>query len=634
MSNQRQKIEVTSEIGTLRRVLIHSPDGGVGNVPTSKVHDWLYDDVVDVQQMQKEYNYFVIILLLFLDIDKLFDSNKFLPDTVKFNPERTDYFGKDLAKSCVIDTQICLASLFAKLENEQSTKELISSISAIEGLNIDRKRDLENLYNEALDEYKKPSKKTATHSDFRLGKSKFMDLAKTLITGKLEKGKPTYDVSYVFPPIANFIFTRDIGVTIKGHIFITNPRFNIRKREVVLLKFITEHYLSKGNSKKIIEIGEDDDFFQIEEKFKEESRVSFEGGDIMIISENHILIGCSERTSPYAIQKFIHRVYKDKLAQIISVIKISEKRSQMHIDTILSHIRKDTWIIFGQLSEQWQEGEKSRSMYADSIRQKSENEIRKEELVTVIQFCCGGDYDATKNYQVYSEDEIKLMLLKGEISERKAEACQIYGDAKLQGFKYTKPKGLKDLLEQISVNDFGVKSKDNVTFIYSGGGVSPHDEREQWTDACNLLVIREGIAIGYDRNKKTAEAFENLMLDFGFDEKTPSRRKLETRKKNQLASKPHLRAFLTWLTARKNKIKNKQDKKIHPYELNLHVIHATDLIEYFREYLQDTGDAKEVIKSFINNLENTLILLPSNELSRARGGSHCMTMPLLRDQIK
>jgi arginine deiminase len=32
-------------------------------------------------------------------------------------------------------------------------------------------------------------------------------------------------------------------------------------------------------------------------------------------------------------------------------------------------------------------------------------------------------------------------------------------------------------------------------------------------------------------------------------------------------------------------------------------------------------------------LENTLILLPSAELSRARGGPHCMSMPLLRDKL-
>jgi len=32
-------------------------------------------------------------------------------------------------------------------------------------------------------------------------------------------------------------------------------------------------------------------------------------------------------------------------------------------------------------------------------------------------------------------------------------------------------------------------------------------------------------------------------------------------------------------------------------------------------------------------IKNTLILMPSAELSRARGGFHCMSMPLLREEI-
>jgi arginine deiminase len=35
----------------------------------------------------------------------------------------------------------------------------------------------------------------------------------------------------------------------------------------------------------------------------------------------------------------------------------------------------------------------------------------------------------------------------------------------------------------------------------------------------------------------------------------------------------------------------------------------------------------------IDNMEDTLILMPSAELSRARGGFHCMSLPLLRDEL-
>ena len=34
-----------------------------------------------------------------------------------------------------------------------------------------------------------------------------------------------------------------------------------------------------------------------------------------------------------------------------------------------------------------------------------------------------------------------------------------------------------------------------------------------------------------------------------------------------------------------------------------------------------------------DDITDTMILIPSAELSRARGGFHCMSMPLLRDEI-
>ena len=52
----------------------------------------------------------------------------------------------------------------------------------------------------------------------------------------------------------------------------------------------------------------------------------------------------------------------------------------------------------------------------------------------------------------------------------------------------------------------------------------------------------------------------------------------------------------------------------------------------------DVVTTSELFKKFDEGLDpqslvNTLILLPSAELSRARGGSHCMSMPLLRDKL-
>ena len=65
---------------------------------------------------------------------------------------------------------------------------------------------------------------------------------------------------------------------------------------------------------------------------------------------------------------------------------------------------------------------------------------------------------------------------------------------------------LEDLLLDISKND--LNCKEPVKFIYSGNNEFPYDAREQWTDSCNLLALKEGVVLGYDRNDKTVEAFK------------------------------------------------------------------------------------------------------------------------------
>ena len=64
-------IGVSSEIGALQRIIIHSPDGGIGKIVPSKFKDWLYDDTVFLKQMRREYNDYVKLLLYFLDPEKV-----------------------------------------------------------------------------------------------------------------------------------------------------------------------------------------------------------------------------------------------------------------------------------------------------------------------------------------------------------------------------------------------------------------------------------------------------------------------------------------------------------------------------------------------------------------------------------
>lgn len=124
-------------------------------------------------------------------------------------------------------------------------------------------------------------------------------------------------------------------------------------------------------------------------------------------------------------------------------------------------------------------------------------------------------------------------------------------------------KGIAQPTVYDSLQDLLLEINPKMKFIACGGGITPYQEREQWTDGCNLFAIKPGVAVTYDRNSVTTKAIEK-----------------------------------------------------HGYK----VIKAEQLLAKFK--------SKELNP---NTLEKTLILIPSNELSRARGGTHCLTFPIVRD---
>ncbi len=71
MDKNKHLLNVESEIGTLRRILVHTPDSGLGKVVPSKAQDWLFEDIVHLETIRKgEYDYYTKLLLYFLDPEK------------------------------------------------------------------------------------------------------------------------------------------------------------------------------------------------------------------------------------------------------------------------------------------------------------------------------------------------------------------------------------------------------------------------------------------------------------------------------------------------------------------------------------------------------------------------------------
>jgi arginine deiminase len=480
--NQSNKLQVSSEIGRLRRLLVHSPDSGLGKVVPSKAQDWLFEDIVHLDTIRKkEYDFYTKILLYFLDPKKIKGKLKDI-DSEKnkrnfYKPEHEEFFKSDK----VIELQLLLADI---LEDHEIKLKLAASVCAIENCSYDSQKELLEL---------DP-----------------VSLSKTFINGTINKDR------MLFSPIPNFIFTRDIGIVINDHVLLNKPAKKARTREALIVKYIFfNHPFFKSYQKNIIELADTHHHFLLP-KEGDDKKVTLEGGDIMIISKDHLIIGVSERTSIEAAHQAVNILFEKNVVKKITIVKIPKKRDYMHIDTVFTQVKRNVWVMLGVFSKKSIKHEDS-----DSVQRILEGN-KKDDNLKIIQF------------------------RKKDIENPK------YFD------------NLEDLLIDISENDLA--SKEKVKFIYSGNNEFPFDAREQWTDSCNLLALKEGVVLGYDRNDKTIEAFK---------------------------------------------------------QNNFSIIHAHELI-----------DQLENNEINVEDLEDTIILMPSAELSRARGGFHCMSMPLLRDELE
>jgi len=473
------KLDVTSEIGRLKALLIHSPDSGLGKVVPSKAQEWLFEDIVHLDTLRKdEYDHYVKLLMYFLDADKiagkLSEIDAIESNRAFFKPDDPAFHSSDK----VIELQTLLADI---LKEEGIRKKLTASVCAIENCSY-------RLQQQLIDT--PPS-----------------ELAKIFISGSISTDK------MIFAPIPNLIFSRDIGIVINNHILINKPAKKARARETLLARYIFfNHPLFAAYRDNILEIPESAQYFLRPDDSKQD-QTTLEGGDVMVVSADHVVIGCSERTSTSGANEAIKLLFRNNVVKKVTVVKIPRKRDYMHIDTIFTQVKRNVWVMLGSL--------------------------------------------AIKEAPVKETDPLSWFADKK--GKDKPEIIQfVKGQAEPVMFD-----SIEDLLNDISVND--LKSTEPTQFIYSGDNYFPYDAREQWTDSCNLLALREGVVLGYDRNDRTVEAFRKS-------------------------------GFTT--------------------------IKVADLLQRF-----------EKGESCPDELQDTLILMPSSELSRARGGFHCMSLPVLRDKL-
>ena len=282
-------IHVNSEIGRLKKVMLHRPGKELENLMPEYLERLLFDDIPYLRIAQEEHNSFA--------------------DILRQNGVEVVYLS-DLVAESIINQDV----------KEQLIQELIDDAS----ITTSRERDILTDYFRALDNKTMIAKMMAgirkTEIQQAEGKS-LGDFLRNL----------NNDYPFVLDPMPNLYFTRDPFASIGNGVSIHRMFTETRHRETLFAKFIFEYHPLYKNT---------------EVWYDRSENFSLEGGDILILNKETIAIGISQRTHENAIEKFAQKVLTEESHfKKILAINIPKQRTFMHLDTVFTMVDYDKFTI-------------------------------------------------------------------------------------------------------------------------------------------------------------------------------------------------------------------------------------------------------------------------------------------------
>lgn len=284
-------LNVTSEIGRLKTVLLHRPGEEIENLTPALLDRLLFDDIPYLKVAREEHDAFAKTLrdngveVLYLEVlaAETMDTDNNLKD--KFISEFIDEAG--------VQSEGLKEALIKYFNSFSTNKEMIDKMMA--GV---RKEELKDYHRESL-----------------------------------------YDqVNNVYPfvcdPMPNLYFTRDPFATIGHGITLNHMRTDTRNRETIFAKYIFRHHPRFE--------GKDIPFW-----FNRNDKTSLEGGDELILSKEILAVGISQRTDSASVEKLAKKLlyYPDTSFKTVLAFKIPVSRAFMHLDTVFTQVDYDKFTV-------------------------------------------------------------------------------------------------------------------------------------------------------------------------------------------------------------------------------------------------------------------------------------------------
>ncbi len=284
-------VQVTSEVGRLRTVLLHRPGAELQRLTPRNTADLLFDGVPWVGRAQEEHDAFAEALRG-RGVEVLYLQD-LLTEALDVPAARADVVHTAVAPTVVGPT---LAVTLRTWLLDLPSPELAAHLAA--GL---------------------------THDE----------LPRTGPEGVV--GRLAGPADFVLPPLPNLLFTRDSSVCVADHVAITSPSMAARQREISLTGAIYRHHprfagtpLLYGGS---------------------EQEAWFEGGDVLLLAPGVVAVGVGQRTTPAGVEAFALRAFASGVATTVLAVPIAQERATMHLDTICTMVDVDAVVMFPAVAD-------------------------------------------------------------------------------------------------------------------------------------------------------------------------------------------------------------------------------------------------------------------------------------------
>lgn len=292
--DQLREFRVDSEVGTLRRVLLHRPGLELKRLTPGNKDRLLFDDVLWVARAQAEHDRFAEVLRERGAEVHLF--GELLRETLAYPDARAHVLDRIFDDRTYGPMAIdALRACFDAMDVDTLTDHLVGGIT---------KR-------EVLDRIEEP-RSVAFHV-----------LAPD---------------DFVLEPLPNHLYTRDTSAWIHGGVSINSMRKKARMRETVHYEAVYRwHPLFTGAA------------FDTWSEGSVNGPATTEGGDLLVLGGGAVLIGMSERTTPPGVERLAARLFAGGQVDRIVALRMPETRALMHLDTVMTMVDRDVFTKYAGL---------------------------------------------------------------------------------------------------------------------------------------------------------------------------------------------------------------------------------------------------------------------------------------------